>query len=186
MDYSAYCGTRDAVWRIIIDFNISSLPISVSRLCRNLGITVKQCERKPGNANDGYSTIVSGNPYIVVSNDLYAPRARFTAAHELGHIVLGHVGQYRLLNREPSPHDSPIEQAANMFAARLLAPACVLWGCQVRTADDIMRLCDVSRAAAEYRMERMRVLYERNKFLTSPLEKQVYQQFLPFIKRNRL
>lgn len=37
-------------------------------------------------------------------------RKRFTVAHELGHIMLGHVGHYELINREILPNDNPIEQ----------------------------------------------------------------------------
>lgn len=99
---------------------------------------------------------------------------------------MGHVGKYELVNREPSPNDNPIEQAANVFASRLLAPACVLWGCGVRSADEIAELCKISHIAAEYRFTRLTELYERNKFLTSPLERKVYQQFSEFIEQNQL
>ena len=116
----------------------------------------------------------------------YPPRQRFTAAHELGHILAGHVGKYTLVNREPSPQDNPIEQAANVFASRLLAPACVLWGCGVQTAEEIQQLCQISRQAAAYRMERLRVLYARQRFLTSPLERAVYEQFREYIKTHRM
>ena len=72
------------------------------------------------------------------------------------------------------------------FASRLLAPACVLWGCGVRSAEDIERLCDISRAAAEFRWSRMQELYRRQRFLTSPLERLVYAQFEDYIKGHRL
>lgn len=71
-------------------------------------------------------------------------------------------------------------------ASRLLAPACVLWGCGVRSAEDIERLCDISRAAAEFRWSRMQELYRRQRFLTSPLERLVYAQFEDYIKGHRL
>jgi Zn-dependent peptidase ImmA (M78 family) len=106
-------------------------------------------------------------------------------AHELGHILLGHVGEYHLVNREPSPHDDPIEQEANGFAARLLAPACVLWGCGASSAEEIAALCDISMAAARYRWERMQILLERDKFLRSPLERKVYKRFSKYIKLYR-
>jgi hypothetical protein len=32
----------------------------------------------------------------------------------------------------------------------------------------------------------MAILYNRNKFITSPLEKKVYEQFKKFIEENRL
>lgn len=181
MDYTLYCGVRDAAWRILICENINSLPVSTSRLCRNMGIKIKWFQ--PSDNNDGFSTIIDGVPHIFVAADLFPPRARFTVAHELGHLLLGHIGDRRLVNHEPSVNDNPIECAANSFAARLLAPACVLWGCNVQNADDIMNLCDISRTAAEFRMDRMLILYNRRKFLMSPLERRVYEQFMPFVDK---
>ena len=71
------------------------------------------------------------------------------------------------------------------FTSNLLAPACVLWGLDIHTAEEISALCHISRQAAEFRAERMELLYERGKFLTSPLEQQVYDQFAPFIQEFR-
>lgn len=78
------------------------------------------------------------------------------------------------------------ETEADMFAARLLAPACVLWGINAQTAEQIATVCNISREAAKIRAERMEVLRKRGKFLTSPLERQVYQQFESYIQNNRL
>lgn len=184
MNYTDYQNSRDKVWQLLIDKNITTLPIKVVTLCKGLGIKVKSYE--PTNDDDGYSCFIDSVPYIFVNANAYAPRQRFTVAHELGHILLGHVGKYELVNREPSSEDNPIEQAANIFASRLLAPACVLWGCGVRNADDIAKLCQISKQAAEFRMARMDVLYKRNKFLISPLERRVYKQFESFISQNKL
>ncbi len=162
---------------------VCSLPISVSTLCRSMGINVKLYD---GNGeSDGESTIVDGQPWILVSRHKPVPRQRFTAAHELGHILLGHVGEGRLVNREPSPADAPIEKEANVFASRLLAPACVLWGCGVRSAQDIIELCDISRQSAEFRWQRIQVLQGRGRFLTSALERRVYEQFADYIAAHR-
>lgn len=179
MNYKDYTNAKNLAWSILIQEKICELPINIVGLCRNLGIPVKYYA--PKDDNDGKSLFVNGTPVILVSKDCSVQRKRFTIAHELGHILLGHVGKYKLVNREPSPCDNPIESEANVFASRLLAPACVLWGCKVKSADDIAKLCNISRQAAEYRMERMRVLFKRNKFLSFPLERQVYAQFFDFI-----
>ena len=186
MNYKSYQNSRNAVWQILIDLGIKELPIKITDLCRRIGIPVKFADL--GAEQDGYTVMVDGQPIIVI-NSLKrgnAARMRFTVAHELGHIMLGHVGVYELVNREPSPYDNEIEQQANIFASRLLAPACVLWGCNVQSPEEIMRLCEISHQAAQFRYERMKVLYERNKFLTSPLEKKVYKQFKPFMLRYLL
>lgn len=71
-----------------------------------------------------------------------------------------------------------------MFAIRLLSPACVLWGLNLHTAEEIAEYCDISLQAASYRAERMAELYRRNRFLRSPVERTLYKQFEPFIKEN--
>lgn len=184
MNYKAYKKSRDLAWNILINENITSLPIKVSALCRQMGIIVKYYI--PDDENDGKCMIINNMPVIFVNKGNSIPRQRFTAAHELGHILLGHVGKYKLVNREPSSSDNPIEREANIFASRLLAPACVLWGCGARSADDIAKLCNISRQSAEYRMERMNILYKRDRFLISSLERQVYKQFYIYINNNHL
>lgn len=183
MHYSDYKNSRDATWHILIDLDVRELPIKVVSLCNRIGVEVKYT-RSPNIS--GEAQIVDEIPVILVSKFDPPERQRFTIAHELGHILLGHVGKYPLVNREPSPSDNPIEQAANVFASRLLSPACVLWGCRVRSPEEIAKLCRISMGAARYRWERMQILYDRGKFLTSPLERKVFAQFLPYIRNNRL
>lgn len=184
MNYKDYKNTRDLVWEILIRERVDKLPVSVSELCRNMGIPIRLYESTDDNS--GKSLILSGQPVIFVNRTDTPERQRFTAAHELGHILLGHVGKYKLVNREPSANDNPIEQAANVFASRLLAPACVLWGCNIHTAYEIVVNCKISRQAAEYRAARMDILYKRNAFLTSPLEREVYENFRQYIETHKL
>lgn len=184
MNYKDYQNARDMAWKLLIDTNEKTLPIRVTRICRQLNIRVKLYA--PDDGNDGMSLILNGKPVIFVSCNVIPARQRFTIAHELGHILLGHVGRHQLVNREPDPGDNPIEQEANVFASRLLAPACVLWGCGARTPDEIMKLCSISRQAAEFRATRMEKLYRRSRFLTSPLERAVYEQFAEYIADYKL
>ena len=186
MNYKNYQNSRNSTWHLLLDLGIKELPVKITDICRRIGIPVKFADL--GAEQDGYSVMVDGQPIIVI-NSLKrnnTARMRFTVAHELGHIMLGHVGVYELVNREPSPEDNEIEQQANIFASRLLAPACVLWGCKVKSPEEIMRLCDISHQAAQFRYNRMKVLYERQKFLTSPLERAVFEQFKPFVLRYLL
>ncbi len=183
MNYQIYKESRDAAWDILINLHISELPVDILEVCRALDVKVKY--ERLHNDNDGTARIIGGQAYIIIDPDRPRARKRFTIAHELGHILLGHVGKYELVSREPSPKDSPIEKAANVFASRLLAPACVLWGLNLHTPEEIMNACDISFAAAEVRAQRMQVLYQRNKFLTSNKERLVYNQFRQFIISHR-
>lgn len=180
MDYKDYKNSRDLAWRVLINENVTELPVMVGQLCRQMGIRVRYYVPKDG--NDGYSIVLDDGAWIFVSDNCSPERQRFTCAHELGHILLGHVGKYQLVNREPTRGDNPIEQAANVFASRLLAPACVLWALNVRAPEEIAALCQISHQAATFRAERMAILYERGKFLSSPLERQVHGQFRKFIE----
>lgn len=184
MYYKDYKASRDLAWQILIDNNVTQLPIRVTSLCRSMGIDVKLCELPSDNG--GKSTIIDGKPIILINKADSIARQRFSAAHELGHILLGHVGEYKLVNREPHKQDNPIEQAANVFAARLLAPACVLYEIGADTPEKISSICNISITAATFRCERMKLLLQRNKFYTSPLERQVLHQFENYIKLNRL
>lgn len=184
MNYKDYQNSRDLAWKVLLEEGVTELPVKVGRLCRGMGIRVGYYTPAEG-AGDGFSAMLDGRMWIMVSDRCSEERRRFTCAHELGHILLGHVGQFELVNREPDPKDNPIEQAANVFASRLLAPACVLWALEVRTPEQIAKLCKISRQAAAFRAQRMELLWQRNKFLTSPLERQVYEQFRDFIQRYR-
>lgn len=99
----------------------------------------------------------------------------FTLAHEIGHILLNHF--YTIEHS----HD---EKEANMFAARLLMPLCVLHECKVESFDKIQQLCNVSKQAAFYRFKRLQLVRPRNKFYTDPLEQKVKNQFNKFIDKQ--
>ena len=184
MNYQNYKFSRDAAWRLLIDLGICELPVKVSDVCKQIGVDVKLYRPKDGKS--GECQIFDGKYTIYVNADEPPERQRFTVAHELGHILLGHVGKYKLVNREPGPDDNPIEQAANVFAVRLLAPACVLHELNVRSAEDIARICNISQQAAQFRFQRLKVLNERNKFYISPLERTVKMQFDKYIEENKL
>ncbi|MBQ9099403.1 MAG: ImmA/IrrE family metallo-endopeptidase, partial [Clostridia bacterium] len=150
MNYGDYQRARDLAWQILRREKIRALPVDVVQICRRLEIKVLEHAELAPEVGDGLSCVLAGEPYIFIRSGQSRQRCRFTVAHELGHVLLGHVGKYRLVNREPSPQDDPVEQAANIFAARLLAPACVLWGCRVSSAAEIAALCDISSTAARY------------------------------------
>lgn len=187
MIYGKYQASRDAAWRCLIDFKISSLPINVAKLSAAAGIKVV--------ANSATSYLKTGefglsilrdDQWIIVYDDFMPrQRSRFTVAHELGHIFLGHQLNANKYYRSFALDKPDEEIEADVFASRLLAPACVLWGLEVFSAAQIAEICDISNQSAQIRYERFETLKKRNKFLSSPLERQVYQNFYNFIQRNK-
>lgn len=195
MNYENYKKSRNAAWEILLACGVDKLPVDLNAVLRNLGVRAYTYSRSRGLlASIGLAevagrvsglTFYAGEQPVILFNDAETPqRIRFTIGHELGHIVLGHVlpGEYTQQNREPQPGDDPMEQAANRFAADLLAPACVLWGLDLHRAEDIAQVCKISIQAARFRAERMEILYQRDKFLLHPLERAVYQQFESFLR----
>lgn len=195
MSYKDYQNARNASWKILLDCGIDRLPVDLNVIRDQLGVRIVSykdakalIQRRNLTAltvqTDGLTFYAGTEPVILYSEVCSPERIRFTIAHELGHIVLRHVapGSITTKNREPSPGDSQQETAANQFAARLLAPACVLWGLELHTADEIAAACRISKKAAQFRAERMKILYARNKFLSSPLEHKLYQRFVPFME----
>ena len=194
MLYSNYKTARDKAWKILIDCKVCELPVSTAALCERYGWVL--ADYQEGNATiellglsgltertDGFCTVTDHFTYIFYDSSLPVGRQRFTIAHEIGHLVLGHVGRGNVttINREPNPKDSQEETQANQFAARLLAPACVLHELGAVTPEAIQQVCGLSRQAAEFRARRMQELERRNRYYTSPLERQVVEQFRSYI-----
>lgn len=190
---------RDIAWGCLIRCHVKALPVSASAICQAYGF--KLCSYEEGAAliqyfglesqchkSDGFTKLQNGRYYIFFRENMNRGRTRFTIMHEVGHILLGHLkpNGHTRLNREPQPDDDPREQQANVFASRLLAPACVLRSLQADTAEKISALCDISLTAAGFRAERMELLKGRGQFFISDLERKVYRQFWWFITKTRL
>lgn len=173
--YGLYKQSRNASWQCLIDYHIDRLPVQITRIVRLTGIRlVENSKVLKLTPHESGRSICDGNHWTIIYDEEDTPqRCRFTVAHELGHILLGHNAK--------GVYSAEEETAANVFASRLLAPACVLWALDIHSAQEIKELCNISMSAASIRAERMKVLYARNKFLLSDLEKRVYEQFLPFI-----
>jgi Zn-dependent peptidase ImmA (M78 family)/DNA-binding XRE family transcriptional regulator len=76
---------------------------------------------------DAFSCWIGERPFVViVANKEAADRARFDAAHELGHLLLHHDAQ---------PGDPELERAAHAFAAELLAPSASILAMLPRRVD---------------------------------------------------
>lgn len=142
-----------------------------------MDIIVKKDDIGTLDADERGKTANAGGKLRIIVRDMPIPQKRYTIMHEIGHIVLGHT--------ESDGRSDVDEYAAERFAIGVLAPACVLWGLGIQTAEEIADLCNISITSAQIREKRMQELYARNKFLTSPLEHQVFEQFSDFINSKK-
>lgn len=67
MNYQDYKDARDASWRILIDCEVTELPVRISGVCRALGVSVRRYTPAERDNNDGMSAIIGGAPTIMVS-----------------------------------------------------------------------------------------------------------------------
>ena len=211
--YSDYKEARNKAWELIFKYEINRLPVEVKQLCRKMDLLcysyedgqelIERYNLQAYTENEGFSCVIK-NRYIIFYDETIRPhtRKRFTAAHELGHIVLGHLSNDSVACRNgvtlwnnTGEEPAPEETTANVFAARLLAPACVLHALDVHTAGEIASLCGLSNTAAEIRAKRMAELYARERewlytkgyscFGVSPQERRALAQFGTFIKEYK-
>lgn len=180
MNYGQYKNARNASWQCLIDYKVNSLPVKVSRIAKQADITLlRNSAVNLLSENESGTTLMQYDKlYIIYADEQSPQRCRFTIAHELGHIFLGHLFS-KDGNGFATTDDA--EHSANVFARDLLAPACVLHELHATNAAAIANLCDISFDAATYRAERMAELERRNAFYLHPLEKQVEEQFAEFI-----
>ena len=202
--YQLYQKARDTAWRALLQLPDKKLPVDPYALAEALGIEIHPYPA-PGEAalaeehlekaggGMGVSLKVQGQWHIFIrQNRSDDNRQRFAAAHELGHILLEHstrslTPQVQCLHSRENEGDlmedpEDLEDyAADIFAIRLLAPACVLHELQAESAWDIAALCALPPRAASLRAERMQLLNERNDFYSHPLERKVLDQFRPYL-----
>lgn len=201
-------------WTVLFKYQIDALPIDIRSLCNQMGIVlhsyasgknlIAQYRLQPFTPLDGFSTMLKNN-YVIFYNQSIRPvgRIRFTVCHEIYHIIIGDVQKNTVACRDSvtcwnhgeRQGANPVERAANIFASRLLAPACVLHALSIHTADDISALCGLSHTAASIRAERMKILYQREQqfllqkgrscFGLSPKERLALQQFDVFIQKYK-
>ena len=159
--------------------DIRSLPIDPLAAARSLGIKavsykiISECyqitfEELYRKSLWGFSFLEGEFPVLALNESACGERRRrFTAAHELGHCVHGHLHGGNL---------ESAEREANRFAADFLAPLCVLERCGVSSAAEIGRLCGISESAAEIRLRELRSGNYRR-------DERISEQFAGFIAR---
>ena len=123
---------------------------------------------------------------IVYRESCSVEYARYVIAHELGHILLGHrLTLDKYIGKRSFCGKPFTEKQADMFAVRLLCPACVIWELELSSPQEIAEYCRVEMRVAEQRFERMKILNKRGKYLTDPTERELYEKYRKYIEEVR-
>ena len=185
--YGVYAACRDAAWRCHLDFGISRLPVRLKAITTSAGIRiVRNSDAEELRDGERGASICVNNIWTLIYDDsLPSSESRMVVAHELGHILLGHDYKYAGCRFPESDKKQKSEREADMFAVRLLAPACILHEIGVMSAAGIAELCDIPAPAAAARARRMGELEKRSKFYQSALEAEVAARFSAFIAEKR-
>ena len=93
MNYEKYKNARNASWQCLIDYRISNLPVKVSQIAKQADIVLlKNSAVNLLHQNESGTTLMQNDKlYIIYADEQSPQRCRFTIAHELGHIFLGHL-----------------------------------------------------------------------------------------------
>ena len=144
MNYGIYKDVRNAAWQCLIDTNTASLPLSVVKTAEHYGIAVvKNGPRNWLGSKQSGAALKTEEGWIICYDERESrERIRFTVCHELGHILLGHpLKEGTVQHTRTIDKDRPkVESEADMFAARVLAPACVIWALGLHTPQEISDL----------------------------------------------
>ena len=182
--YGIYKGARNGSWRFLLDYKVDKLPLDLNAVAKTMGIKIRKDTSGILLPSERGATITDGNKTYILLKPSSVEVMRYTTAHELGHIFLGHPminGRYGYTFM----NDTFLEYQAERFAIDILAPACVLWGLGLHTPQEIAEVCNISMTSAIKRANRMEELYRRNMFLSHPLEREVFKQFEKFIEENK-
>ena len=165
MDYKDYQYSRDAPWRISIDCHATELPVRALAICQALGIPVRRTAHR--RSRGPQRVALNGRPLILLAEGPSPERRRLPWRMSWA-IILGHVGRVgcstvsRLRRMIPWSRRPMCLQAGSW-----LRPACC--GAAMCSLRRRSRSCAASakrpRSSAG---ERLQLLYQRGKFLTSP------------------
>ena len=140
------------------------LPVDVMFIAEKRGCRVRLIE---GLSYNGEVCRVDGGYEIRCKADDHEVRRRFTIAHELGHVELGHLnGREKCLRDTRESYvigtDKLIEREANHFAAALLMPAqavrAVVAEMRNPNIERMARLFKVSRIAMGIRLKQLGII----------------------------
>ena len=162
-------------WKILEVFqkcNVRSFPINLFDIIEQHGYEcieyTEQSEVKQEACQQISDDAFRLNNKVYYNDQAMFCRRRFSLAHEIGHIVLGH----------RTPYTNVKEREANYFASRLLAPRIAIYYAECKNANDVSKIFQMTYEASsyafdDYRRWRRYAIYHKK----HSLDKLMYKQF---------
>lgn len=104
------------VRNILIEANITAPPVPVKDLLEQSAVVCWYNDE----FEEGFCVMKGETPYVFLNKNIINGRDKFTFAHELGHLKMGHV--FIDQSRITTWHERHIRREADYFAACLLMP----------------------------------------------------------------
>lgn len=170
-----YQYAREKAIDTLIEYGTNSLPISVKKISNNLPIKIlfntyshlmelhgfSYTEVCGAYKSEDGAVIQNGDEYCILYNDIdrSSQRIRFTLAHELGHIILGHLQFDACLCRLSDHEYDVLEKEANQFASQLLSPEPLIYDILKKShrinTSQVRSIFDISYQSADCVLKRM-------------------------------
>jgi len=181
---------------VLLENNITSLPVDVESLFKNYGYVLIDYSTAEEHCNRidpfGFkyindclaSTYLLNNRYLTVYKNDIKPYGRlvWTLAHELGHIVLGHLKDFDETDVRKTLTDNQymiLEKEADAFAAELLAPIALLKNIHCLGPAMIQAMCNVSEEASMYIFDNVKKFGHRDVYVN--VEYLFFERFFDFV-----
>lgn len=193
---------REAAYLFLAENDVFEFPIDVSSLIRKCGWYLSDLEeaaRMGGLTPERFrSEIMRGGDGVVFHNPAtdecrivyekkehanFMRRLRFTLAHEIGHIALGHLKGNGWLNHNGKDEGCTarymkyMEKEADYFAGVLLAPTNVMLHHGVKDEGDIKKYFGLSSAAAKVKRSHLKFVEEEKKIPAYRFFDELYRDY---------
>lgn len=111
------------------------------------------------NLEESFMFLYKGQYHVVVAPSGYYPRDRWSAAHELGHVVLGHCDLYEVdkltCNRLSNRERYILDREADTFAEELLMPSKWMRKYKSLKLTELTNIFNVSKEAMTIRLSKI-------------------------------
>lgn len=156
-------NARLAARKILAEAGIASCPVNPYSLIKSYcGTRISKIDLNffndlQGNMPEGWTTIFQDRAAVFINSSHIYTRNRWTAAHELAHIVLGH--PLFAIAEFDAKRDPALEREADIFAEELLLPLYLIKNYiaqhEVKSMDQMANAFHVSYKAMSIRLKKI-------------------------------